>query len=46
VKGSLEPGKFADFIMLSGDILRVPQREIVTTQVKLTVVGGEIVYSQ
>jgi len=45
-KGSLVPGKLADFVMLSGDIMQVPPAEILKTRVKMTVVGGEIVYSQ
>jgi predicted amidohydrolase YtcJ len=45
-KGSLEPGKLADFVMLSRDIMTVPAQEILTTRVKMTVVGGEIVYSE
>jgi predicted amidohydrolase YtcJ len=44
-KGSLEPGKFADFVLLSADILRIPAPEILKTRVLMTVVGGEIVYS-
>jgi predicted amidohydrolase YtcJ len=45
-KGSLVPGKLADFVMLSEDIMKVPAVEILKTRVKMTVVGGEIVYSQ
>jgi predicted amidohydrolase YtcJ len=45
-KGSLEPGKVADFVMLTNDIMTVPPPEILTTRVKMTVVGGEIVYSE
>ena len=45
-KGSLEPGKLADFVMLSGDILTIPAPEILHTRVKMTVVGGEIVFSE
>ena len=45
-KGSLEPGKLADFIMLSGDIMKIPAREIPRTRVRMTVVGGEIVFSE
>ncbi|HVX65913.1 MAG TPA: amidohydrolase [Bryobacteraceae bacterium] len=44
-KGSLEPGKLADFVMLSADILRIRPAEILTTRVLMTVVGREIVYS-
>jgi len=32
--------------MLSRDIMTVPAPEILTTRVKMTVVGGEIVYSE
>lgn len=42
--GSLEPGKLADFVMLSRDIMQIPPREILGVRVLLTVVGGEIVY--
>jgi hypothetical protein len=45
-KGSLEPGKLADFVMLSGDILKMPAPEILTTRVKMTVLGGKIVFSE
>jgi predicted amidohydrolase YtcJ len=45
-KGSLVPGKLADFVMLSADIMRVPPREILTTRVLMTSVGGEVVYSE
>jgi predicted amidohydrolase YtcJ len=45
-KGSLEPGKLADFVMLSRDIMKIPAREILDTKVKMTVVGGEVVYSE
>jgi predicted amidohydrolase YtcJ len=44
--GSLEPGKLADFVVLSRDIMRVPPKEILTTEVTLTVIGGEIVYEK
>jgi hypothetical protein len=43
--GTLEPGKLADLVVLSRDIMRVPPQEILTTTVRMTVVGGEIVYS-
>jgi predicted amidohydrolase YtcJ len=45
-KGSLTPGKLADFTMLSNDIMKVPPAEILKTRVLLTVVGGNIVYSE
>jgi predicted amidohydrolase YtcJ len=45
VKGSLEVGKYADITVLSKDILTVPEEEIPSTQVLLTIVGGEVSYS-
>jgi len=45
-KGLLTPGKLADFVMLSADIMRLPPREIPATRVTMTVVGGEVVYSE
>lgn len=44
LKGSLEPGKLADIVVLSRDILTVPEDEILGTRVDLTIVGGEIRY--
>jgi hypothetical protein len=44
--GSLVPGKLADFVMLSGDIMTVPPPEILKTRVLMTVVGGLVVYER
>ena len=44
--GSLEPGKLADFVVLSRDIMRVPATEILSTTIRMTVIGGEVVYEQ
>jgi len=44
--GSIEAGKLADLVVLSRDIMRVPPREILTTTVQTTIVGGEIVYQR
>jgi predicted amidohydrolase YtcJ len=43
--GSLEPGKLADFVVLSRDIMTAPPADILTTTVLGTVVGGTVVYS-
>src|SRR5437773_11649365 len=45
-KGSLTPGKIADFVVLSDDIMRMPAAETWKARVKMTFVGGELVYSQ
>jgi len=45
-KGSLEPGKLADITVLSRDIMTVQPREILTTEVLYTVIGGEVVFGK
>ncbi len=44
VKGSLAPGKFADIVVLSQDILSVREDLIPATEVDLTIVGGKVAY--
>jgi predicted amidohydrolase YtcJ len=44
IKGSITVGKLADIVVLSHDILMVPEDEILDARVDLTIVGGEIVY--
>ena len=41
-KGSIEVGKFADFIILDKDIMTVDAKEIPNIKVLKTIVGGEI----
>jgi predicted amidohydrolase YtcJ len=43
-KGSIEVGKFADFTVLSRDIMKIPETEILETRNEMTVIGGNIVY--
>ena len=43
-KGTLEPGKFADMIVLSDDILTIADEEIMNIEVLSTYVDGELVY--
>jgi predicted amidohydrolase YtcJ len=45
-KGSLTPGKLADIVVLSRNILTVPEDEILQTTVELTVIGGELVFER
>jgi predicted amidohydrolase YtcJ len=43
-KGSIEKGKLADFTVLSNDIMKIAEPEILKTRCEMTVIGGEIVY--
>jgi predicted amidohydrolase YtcJ len=43
-KGSITPGKLADLVVLSKDIMTCPDDEIAQTHVVLTIVGGRVVY--
>ena len=45
LKGSLEPGKFADMVVLSADILTVPEEQIMDIEVEQTYLHGELVYN-
>jgi predicted amidohydrolase YtcJ len=45
VKGTLAPGQFADFAVLSADYFSIPEEEIKELQSVLTVVNGEVVYA-
>jgi predicted amidohydrolase YtcJ len=45
-KGSLTPGKLADVVVLSKDIMSVPEPEIRTAVVDLTILGGKIRYER
>ncbi|AHG89988.1 Amidohydrolase 3 [Gemmatirosa kalamazoonensis] len=42
--GSLTPGKYADFVVLDRDIMRVPDDQILGTRVLSTWMGGRVVY--
>ena len=44
--GSLEPGKLADFVVLSDDILTIPTESIIDIQVEMTIIDGKIVYQR
>src|SRR5687767_8436521 len=43
-KGSLTPGKLADFVIIDRDLFAIPPAQIKDAKVLLTVVGGRIVY--
>lgn len=46
VKGSLEPGKYADMTVLSDDIYAIPKEQIKNVQAIKTIVGGKVVFSR
>jgi predicted amidohydrolase YtcJ len=46
LKGSLEPGKLGDLIVIDRDILKCPVKEVKDIRVLLTVVGGKVVYER
>ena len=43
-KGSLRAGKLADIVVLSKDILTVPEEEIKDARVDYTIVGGKVLH--
>jgi predicted amidohydrolase YtcJ len=44
VRGTVEPGKYADFTIFNRDLMTIPAAEILTSENVMTVVGGNIVY--
>jgi predicted amidohydrolase YtcJ len=46
VKGSAEPGKLADLVVLSGDPTKLPVNQIKDIEVEMTILGGEVVWDK
>jgi predicted amidohydrolase YtcJ len=46
IRGSIEPGKLADLVVLQDDIMTVPAKKIESMNVLMTVVGGKTVYQR
>ena len=45
-KGSIEVGKLADFTVLSEDIMKIGEPEILKTHCEITIIGGDIVFGR
>lgn len=45
LRGTIEPGKLADLTVLSADITRIPEAEILKTRCLMTVINGELVHN-
>lgn len=46
IKGSIEPGKLADFTIFTQDIMTIDEDDILSTEVAMTIVGGKVVYEK
>ncbi len=46
LKGSIEPGKVADLVVLSDDILAINPVELAKTKVMMTVFDGKVIYER
>jgi predicted amidohydrolase YtcJ len=46
IKGSIEPGKLADMVVLDRDILNVPPEQIKDIKVLTTFVDGNVVFGR
>lgn len=46
IKGSISVGKLADFTIFNKDIMKADEKELLSTQVAMTVLGGKIVFER
>ena len=45
-KGKIDIGMLADFTVLSNDIMKIPEPEILNAPCAMTIIGGEIVFDR
>ena len=46
IKGTLEPNKLADFVLIDRDLTRIPPEQIRNAHIVMTIVGGPMVYQR
>ena len=46
IKGSITVGKLADFTIYNQDLMKVAEKELLNTEIAMTIFGGEIVYTK
>ena len=46
LRGSIEVGKLADLTILSADIMKIPELDILKTRCEMTVINGEVVFER
>ncbi len=46
IKGSVEKGKLADLVVLTKDVMKIPDAEIPSTEVYMTIIDGKPVYAK
>jgi predicted amidohydrolase YtcJ len=46
IKGTIEPGKLADFVVIAEDVLEIDPEELLDLTVDMTIVGGAILYER
>ena len=46
IKGTIEVGKLADLTVFNKDLMLIPEEDIMSSEVIMTIVGGKVVYSK
>lgn len=46
ITGSIEVGKLADFTIFTQDLMSIPEKDILNTEVAVTIMGGKVVYKK